>query len=124
LTRQFDMVFDAEAYRRRIRILRKIFDMNQTQFAQYIGVPFKKWNHYERGYPIPRETAFILREKIPDISIDWLWFGSTGGVSSAMLRQIRSLQKDEARRGPPRPGEQEHLRLVVPVKRRIARGNR
>ena len=52
--------FDREAYLFRVRLLRLFFEENQVQFAKRLGIPFKRWNHYERGMTISRETAFKL----------------------------------------------------------------
>jgi transcriptional regulator with XRE-family HTH domain len=87
--------FDVEGYRRRIRLLRKLLGMNQTEFVDHIGIAYKKWNHYERGYPVSRETAFRLREKIEWFSTDWLWHGDTRALSSGMLDRIQALEAEE-----------------------------
>lgn len=110
--------FDKEAYRKRIRVLRKLFNLNQVEFAKKVGIPFKRWHHYESGYPIPRDTAFILRREIPGISTDWIWFGDDHGVEPGLLQQIRAIEQAETRLGPPRIGEPEHARVVARVVRR------
>ena len=93
-----DGEFDTEAYIKRIRMIRKLCGhMSQTDFARYIDVAYKKWNHYERGYPIPRETAFKLYRKVPGISTDWIWFGDTSGLTVARLQQIEALEREETK---------------------------
>lgn len=87
--------FDPEQYRRRLRLLRRIYGENQTQFAARVGIAFKKWNHYERGYPVPRETAFILRDRL-GVSPDWIWFGVEGNLSLDLRDRIRRAERDEA----------------------------
>lgn len=86
--------FDVAAYRRRLRIMREIISGdNQTDFAKRLGIDFKRWSNYERGYPIPREVAFILRDKFPGMSIEWIWFGSQASLSAAYLEKINMAEK-------------------------------
>ncbi len=86
--------FDVEAYRRRLRIMREIISGdNQTDFAKRLDVDFKRWSNYERGYPIPREVAFILREKFPGMSIEWIWFGSMDSLSASYRDKILLAEK-------------------------------
>jgi len=86
--------FDVEAYRRRLRIMREIISGdNQTDFAKRLGIDFKRWSNYERGYPIPREVAFILHDKFPGMSIEWIWFGSPTSLSATYQEKILLAEK-------------------------------
>lgn len=88
--------FDIGEYQHRLRMLREIISgENQQEFAERLGIPFKRWNNYERGYPIPRETAFILMEKFRGISVEWLWFGMEGNLSDFYRRRIRAAEEAE-----------------------------
>jgi transcriptional regulator with XRE-family HTH domain len=97
--------FDAEGYRRRLRLLRRLHGMNQTKFAKFVGIPYKQWNHYERGYPISRETQFVLHFKLgSDFSVDWLFWGEVSKLTPDMAEQIRALEQQIHKRKPaPRP---------------------
>ncbi|MET3995004.1 transcriptional regulator with XRE-family HTH domain [Bradyrhizobium sp. S3.9.2] len=106
-------IFNSEEYRKRLRILRKVMNMNQVEFARFLEMPFKRWNHYERGYPIPRETAWELIEKIPGICPVWIWFGWDGNLSVDMRERINKAQKEEAKLGFAKSGEQETTRIVI-----------
>lgn len=87
--------FDTEGYRWRIRVLRKLSgNMSQTDFARHIGIAYKKWHHYESGYPIPRETAFLLRKRCPGFPTDWIWFGDPAGLSSLMVERIQQAERE------------------------------
>jgi transcriptional regulator with XRE-family HTH domain len=86
--------FDVEAYRRRLRIMREIIaGDNQTEFAKRLGVDFKRWSNYERGYPVPREVAFILHDKFPGMSIEWIWFGKETSLSEDYKKKIALAEK-------------------------------
>jgi transcriptional regulator with XRE-family HTH domain len=90
--------FDVEAYKHRLRLLREIVSgENQADFAKRLGIPFKRWNNYERGYPVPRETAFLLREKF-GVSVEWLWFGMTGNMPKHFLDKISAAEAFERER--------------------------
>jgi len=91
--------FDIEAYRKRLRIMREILSGdNQTEFAKRLGIDFKRWSNYERGYPVPREVAFLLRQKFPGMSIEWIWFGSYDALSSSYREKILLAEKLDAER--------------------------
>jgi transcriptional regulator with XRE-family HTH domain len=91
--------FDVGAYKTRLRLLREIVSgENQSDFAQRLGIPFKRWSNYERGYPVPRETAFLLMRKFPGISVEWLWFGMTGNLSQFYQDKIRVAEGFEKER--------------------------
>jgi transcriptional regulator with XRE-family HTH domain len=91
--------FDVEAYRLRLRLLREIVSgENQVDFARRLGIPFKRWSNYERGYPVPRETAFLLMKKFPGLSVEWLWFGMTGNLSQFYQDKIRVAEGYEKER--------------------------
>jgi transcriptional regulator with XRE-family HTH domain len=96
--------FDAEGYRKRLRLLRRLRGgMNQTQFAEFLGIPYKQWNHYERGYPISRETQFILHAKLgADFSADWLFWGEVTRLSPETLEKILSDHQEIMRKRAPR----------------------
>jgi transcriptional regulator with XRE-family HTH domain len=95
--------FKVEDYKHRLALLREIISggEGQAEFAAKVGIPFKRWNSYERGYPIPRETAFLLLQKFDGISVEWLWFDMRGNLSEEFLRKLQEVedlhrQRDEA----------------------------
>jgi hypothetical protein len=102
------VAFEKEEYRLRLRVLRKFFERNGPQFAEMIGIPYKQWHHYERGYPIARETAFLMMEQ--GIPVDWLWFGDAGrterewtrGQLVELLRQQKKASQKASKRHPAR----------------------
>lgn len=85
--------FNLEDYKERLRLLREIYaGDNQQEFAERIGIPFKRWNNYERGYPVPRETAFILMEEL-GVSVEWLWYGMTGNLTKSFALKLEEAEK-------------------------------
>jgi DNA-binding XRE family transcriptional regulator len=90
--------FDEKNYCRRLRVLRRYLDMSQTELARMLEIPMKKWNHYERGYPLSRETVFKLYVKVPAITPWWLWFGDARGMDSMTIEHLQKLEREEAKR--------------------------
>jgi transcriptional regulator with XRE-family HTH domain len=86
--------FNVGEYRRRLKLLRKVYGENQTEFASRVGIAFKKWNHYERGYPLSREAAFILHEKIPGLDPSWLYWGYEGNLAVDLRDRIRKAERE------------------------------
>ena len=81
--------FDVAAYQTRLKLLREIIaGENQVDFAKRLGIPFKRWSNYERGYPVPRETAFLICDAFPGMSVEWIWWGWTGNLSKAYQDKI------------------------------------
>jgi transcriptional regulator with XRE-family HTH domain len=86
--------FDKEAYLFRLRLLRLLYEENQVQFAKRLGIPFKRWNHYEHGFLISRETAFKLFKQ-EGISPEWLWFGHKNGfLNKAIAARLTKLERE------------------------------
>ncbi len=50
-------------------------------FAAFLGIPSSRWNNLENGFPLSKEVAFLLVRRISGLSLDWLWFGKTDGLS-------------------------------------------
>jgi hypothetical protein len=61
---------------------------NQTAFARQMGIEVKRWNNFERGSPLSKEIAFILVNKIPGLSLDWLYRGVEDGLSVKLQREL------------------------------------
>ena len=86
--------FDVDAYQRRLRILREVVaGANQTEFAKKLGIDFKRWSNYERGYPVPREVAFMIHKTFQGMSIEWIWFGSKTSLSPYYRDKIDLAEK-------------------------------
>jgi DNA-binding XRE family transcriptional regulator len=86
--------FDVAAYQARLRLLREIISgENQMDFAKRLGIPFKRWSNYERGYPVPRETAFLICKKFPGMSVEWIWWGWTGNLSENYAKKIKVAEQ-------------------------------
>jgi transcriptional regulator with XRE-family HTH domain len=88
--------FEKEGYIQRLRLLRLLHGKSPTEFAEFLGVGYKKWTHYELGYHISPETAFRLRKRVKlfSFSLDWLYWGDTHGIPPGVLQQMKVLQRE------------------------------
>lgn len=123
LMRKIDEDFDVAGYKYRLQLLREIVSgENQVQFAKRLGVPFKRWSNYERGYPVPRETAWLICQTFPGISAEWLWWGWQGNLKQPYKKRIEAAQKFEKERlAAERAAEEAQARLkAVSAKRKKA----
>ena len=74
---------------RRLRHLRKSLGYEYAKdFAHYLGIQDNRWNNLENGYPLSKEIAFLLRRKVSGLSVEWLWFGNTDGLSQSLGQRL------------------------------------
>jgi transcriptional regulator with XRE-family HTH domain len=90
-------LFDVEGYKRRLQLLRAMYGETQEAFARRLNIPFKRWNEYERGYPIPRETCFLIRQKIASGIIEWIWFGDESLISKQFSDRLREAERSKGK---------------------------
>jgi hypothetical protein len=84
---------DPEGYLHRLKLLREVISgENRTDFAKRLGIEYKRWDNYERGYPMPRQTAFHLMKTFPGMSVEWLWFNMFGNLSQDYAERIRAAE--------------------------------
>jgi hypothetical protein len=63
----------------------------QSEFADFLGVTIGRWNGVEHGNPLSKSLAFRVVQKCPEVTVDWLWFGNSGGLSVRMARALGEL---------------------------------
>lgn len=91
--------------RDRIRLVRLITGDTQAAIAARIGISGKVWSGYERGNHVPRETVWLLLDRL-GLSPDWVWFGLEGNLSQAWRDKITAATKEPKmarRKEPPKP---------------------
>jgi DNA-binding XRE family transcriptional regulator len=73
----------------RAKRLRQALGLHSQQaMAAYLGVSFNRWNNVERGLPLGHELAVLLCQRLPGMTLDWLYFGETGGLSLELARRL------------------------------------
>jgi DNA-binding XRE family transcriptional regulator len=73
----------------RVKRLREALGLHSQQaMAAHIGIGGNRWNNVERGLPLSHELAVLVCQRIPGMTLDWLYFGQTGGLSLNMARLL------------------------------------
>ena len=86
----------------RLKALRfMIAGENQTSFAARIGIEVKRWNNFERGSPLSKEIAILLVQKIPGLTLDWLFLGKEDGITRTRQLELADALKAVAGAGKP-----------------------
>jgi hypothetical protein len=66
---------------------------SQTRFAAQIGLEVKRWNNFERGSPLSKEAAIQLVQRIPGLTLDWLFLGKEDGLPVKLQRELAEVGK-------------------------------
>lgn len=78
----------------RLRLLRfAVSGGNQTAFAAKLGIEPRRWNNFERGSPLSKEIAILLAQRIPGVSLDWLYLGKVEALPFALQRELELAGK-------------------------------
>ncbi len=67
----------------RLVIIRKSTGMEPAAFAKFVGIGYTAWNNYENGFSIPWQVAKKVRDKMPWVTTDYIYFGSVAGPDIA-----------------------------------------
>lgn len=76
-----------EAQRLR-RLIAALGYENDNLFADRVGVSPQRLNNVLNGSPLGKDFAFLLVQKIPGLSLDWLYFGKREGLSVHMAELL------------------------------------
>ena len=89
-----------EAVAERLTLLRSVVSgENQTAFAARLGIETKRWNNFERGMSLSKEVAFLIVQKFPDVTLDWLWLGIESGLPVRFQRELAEAGKAKTSTG-------------------------
>ncbi|MET4328316.1 transcriptional regulator with XRE-family HTH domain [Bradyrhizobium sp. i1.15.2] len=64
----------------RLKLVRKAVAGTQTAFCKRIGIEVQRWNNFERGMPLSKSVGILLVQKIPDLTLDWLFLRKEDGL--------------------------------------------
>jgi transcriptional regulator with XRE-family HTH domain len=74
---------------RRLRHLRKSLGYEYANtFARSLGIQDNRWTNLENGFPLSKEIAFLLVRKVSGLSLDWLYYGRTDGLSERLGQRL------------------------------------
>lgn len=80
----------------RLRQLRAAYGLTQGAFADRLGISYNRYNNIEQGRPLGKDLAFMICQKFPGVTLDWLFFGRRDGLPYVLAERIGEL---------PRPSE-------------------
>jgi transcriptional regulator with XRE-family HTH domain len=89
---------------RRLRHLRQALNYQYgSTFARHLGITDARWYNLENGYPLSKEVAFLLVQKVSGLSLDWLYFGRTDGLSRSLGQRLGEFPEE-----PPTPSRRNN----------------
>lgn len=64
----------------------------QRDFAENVlGIGYKRWRNYCRGYPPPGSFWQELEARVPGLDVHWVWYGDTMRLSPAVVDRLGLL---------------------------------
>lgn len=83
----------------RLRRLRAAYHYETAAaFAAMLGIPITTYNSFENGAPLSRSAAFKIVQKLPGVTLDWLYFGKPDGLPLDIFRRLGLLEPPGKRR--------------------------
>lgn len=83
-----------EAVGERLRQLRHSYGFAKSSgFAAFLGVSPTRWSNFERGLPLSRDMASRLVQRIPGLTLDWLYRGRPEGLPLELARRLGALDE-------------------------------
>ncbi len=80
----------------RLRLLRASTGRSGPAFAEWIGIDYPRWNNYERGYPLPTPIALILCQRVPGLTLDWIYRGRFEGMTLDLVRRLEVAESGKS----------------------------
>lgn len=65
----------------RLKQLRAALKHNQQEMADLLAISFQRYNNIERGSGLSYEVAALICQRIPGMTLDWLYFGKESGLT-------------------------------------------
>ncbi|MET4374914.1 transcriptional regulator with XRE-family HTH domain [Bradyrhizobium sp. LB1.3] len=76
----------------RLKLVRKAVAGTQTAFCKRIGIEIPRWNNFERGFPLSKSIGILLVQKIPGLTLDWLFLGKADGLPLQLRNELESAK--------------------------------
>jgi transcriptional regulator with XRE-family HTH domain len=78
----------------RLQRLREALGLSQKEMAAKIGVTYRVWNNWECGYPVPRDGARRIKERIRGVDLDFILDGDEDDLSPSIRKALSELPND------------------------------
>ena len=79
---------DTEVAERVTRLWKSLDYASSAEFARFIGVDPRRVNNVESGLPLGKDLAFKLRQAVPGLTTDWLWYGDPVGLTLELAERL------------------------------------
>jgi transcriptional regulator with XRE-family HTH domain len=73
---------------KRLKRLRDVYGPSQIEFCRRFGFTASQWSNYESGTKPSLAAATQLVRRIDGLSLDWIYFGRTGGLTIEVARRL------------------------------------
>lgn len=73
-------------------------DATKADFANLLGMKPTRWNNLESGYPCTIQIARLIKEKIPGVTIAYIYEGITTNVPTDMVEKLKELDRSTKRK--------------------------
>ena len=84
---------DFTAVGHRLKLLRTMLGFpTQGAFSSCYNLSNTTWSGYENGKPIPHWAAIYLIQRIPGLSMDWIYFGNEAGLSGKLVTKLAEIK--------------------------------
>ncbi len=81
----------------RLRLLRRTLGYEHAKdFAQFLNISDSRWNNLENDYPVRMDVALLLCHRVSGLSLDWIYFGRTDGLSVGLDRRLSKFKNTDA----------------------------
>jgi hypothetical protein len=76
----------------RLKRLREAFGYpTTTAFAAFLDIPITTFSSFENGAALSRQAAFKIAQKLPGVTLDWLYFNKADGLPLYVARRLGLL---------------------------------
>lgn len=73
----------------RLKLLRETLGYRTAMsFAAFLDIGYTRYHPFEKGQTLSRDVAFRLVERVPGLTLDWLYFGKPDGLPIELARHL------------------------------------
>ena len=84
----------------RLRALRKVLEFETAAaFAGFLTISASRLSNVENGAPLGKDIAFRIAQRVPGMTLDWLWFGKTERLPFQLAQKLEGPPVTTRRRG-------------------------
>jgi hypothetical protein len=84
----------------RMRRLRRVMEGDDhgamTRFCDRLEIGLPRWHAVENGAQVSFALADILMRHFPGLSLDWIYYGRTEGMTVAMAERLGEVPRSNA----------------------------